>query len=117
MMSWACSATYQVSNVHGGCQSIFDKLREPSSFVPWVFQHGVQLLQLDPRVLSRESPTHLGFPQVSVGFPRLDFADQEVDFIDATIEPLTRKDAQLGLRHVQPSPMLGGVVKLQSVQE
>src|SRR4051812_19304282 len=110
-MSWACSATYQVSNVHDGCQSIFDKLREPSSFVLWVFQHGVQLLQLDPRVFCRESPTHLGFPQVSVRFPRLDFADQEADFIDPPIEALARKVTQLGLRPVQPAPMLGGVVE------
>src|SRR3954454_16274841 len=28
-MSWACSATYQVSNVHDDCQSISDKLRSP----------------------------------------------------------------------------------------
>ena len=82
-----------------------------------VFQHRIQLLQLDPSIFRREAPAYLGLPSVPLGLPRLDFTPQRGHFFDATVEALARQDAQFGLRPVQLTAMLGGVVELQPVPE
>jgi enoyl-CoA hydratase/carnithine racemase len=40
-----------------------------------------------------------------------DFVPQVLGVIDPPIQALPRQDAQFDFRHIQPTPMLGGIVK------
>ena len=82
-----------------------------------VLEHRIQLLQLDPGVLRREPPAHLRLCSVSMILPRSDFRPQHRHFVDPAVEALAGKDAQLRLRHVQPTAVLGSVVDLQTLPQ
>src|SRR5437868_3808749 len=101
-MSCSCKLLVTYSNVYDGCHTIFDKFVEAKSMRIGVLEHGIQFLQLDPRVLRREPPADLRLRSVSMPLPRSHFRPQERHFVDTPVEALAGKDAQFRLRHVQP---------------
>ena len=68
-------------------------------------------------VLTSERPLDGLLRGVARLLPRVNFALQKLSAVDASVQALTTEDADLDLRHVQPTPMLGRVVELHSAQE
>jgi hypothetical protein len=72
-------------------------------------------LQLAPRIFGRKAPFDLGAGGIARFFPLLDFSRERLFLSDAPVQALATQDAQLDFRHIQPTAMLGRVVKLQSL--
>ena len=49
-------------------------------------------------------------------FPSRDFLRQRLLVGNAAVKTLTREDTEFNLRHIEPTTVLGGVVKLQAVE-
>ena len=56
-------------------------------------------------------------PGVSSVFPCRDFLGHQASIVQSAIEALAAHDVDLGFRHVQPTAVFGGVVKLDLVQD
>ena len=69
------------------------------------------------RVLSSELPLDGSLQRVSYLQPSIDLGAQELAAVDTPVQALPAEDADLDLRHVQPTRVLGRVVELHSVQE
>ena len=57
------------------------------------------------------------FSLIAIFLPRSDFAPNFFRLIDAAVQALPMEDAQFGLRHVQPAPVLRGRVNFQPIQQ
>ena len=64
-------------------------------------------------VLDAESPVDAGLSLVSLLFQSLDLPAEGFLVGETLLEATAGEDAELDLRHVQPTATLGGVVKLQ----
>src|SRR5579872_5173885 len=78
---------------------------------------GIEMHKLDAGVSGGEAPVHGGLRAVAAGRPGGYLAGQEGGVGDAPVETLAAEDGEFALRHVQPTPMLGGVVDLQPIQD
>jgi hypothetical protein len=67
-------------------------------------------------ILGSELPLDGSLRSVASLLPRVDFALKEVSTGHASVKALPAGDADLDLRHVQPTRVLGRVVELHSVQ-
>ena len=56
-------------------------------------------------------------PGVSSIFPCCNFLGHQASIVQSAIEALAAHDIDFGLRHVQPTAVFGGVVKLDLVQD
>ena len=65
------------------------------------------------RIGDRKSPINGRLLRVALVFPGRDFTLERCFVGDAAIEALLLEDAQFDLGHVQPTPMLGGIMKLE----
>jgi hypothetical protein len=74
-------------------------------------------LQLSIRVLSSELPLDGSSLGVSVTLPRFDLGLQALPGWNTTVQALAAEDADLDLRHVQPTRMLGRVVELHPAHQ
>jgi hypothetical protein len=68
-------------------------------------------------VLAGELPFDGASLLVAVGLPGVDFALQEVYAGDSTIQALATEDADFDLCHVEPTGVLGRVVKAHAAQQ
>src|SRR5215218_2505279 len=73
-------------------------------------------MQFTPRIFSRKSPLDFGTCSIALFFQLLDFTFEPFFISNSTVKALTTKDAQLDLCNIQPTPMLGRVVKLQLLE-
>ena len=69
------------------------------------------------RILGGEAPVHRGSVGVAPLLPCGDLGAQRLLIGDAPIEALALKDAELDLRDVQPTAVLGGVVEIQPTED
>ncbi len=74
-------------------------------------------MQLSSRIFGRKAPFDLGAGDIARFFQLLDFTLERLFISDASVQALAREDAQLDLRHVQPTAMLRRVVELQFAQD
>ena len=65
------------------------------------------------RIGDRKAPINGRLLRVALVFPGRDFTLERCFVGDAAIEALLLEDAQFDLGHVQPAPMLGGIMKLE----
>ena len=63
-----------------------------------------------------KTPMDLDLSLVAPFFPGTDRAAQPIGVGQAAVEAWTLSNADCDFRHVEPTGMLGGVVKLQTVQ-
>src|ERR1700722_20152293 len=82
-----------------------------------VLEHWIELLQLDPGILSCESPPHFGLRLIAMALPSRDFVPQRRHLVDPAVKALTGENTQLSLRHVQPTAMLRRIVDLQPLPQ
>jgi hypothetical protein len=68
-------------------------------------------------VLAGELPLDGATPLVAIGLPDVYFALQKVYAGDSTIQALATEDADFDLSHVQPTRVLGSVVKAHAAQQ
>jgi hypothetical protein len=71
------------------------------------------MLEFDPGVCCGELPIGLCVVGISIILPRCDFIDEGLFVWDAAIEALGRKDAEFGLRHIEPTAVLRRVVPFE----
>jgi len=69
------------------------------------------------RILSSEPPFDGSSLVVARLLPGIDLGSQQAAVGDSPIQALTTEDADLDLRHVQPTRVLGCVVELHATQE
>jgi hypothetical protein len=75
----------------------------------------VEVLELDPGILSGEPPVHATPGSVASRLPRRDLPLQRCPVGQAAVQALLGQHGKLDLGHVQPAAVLGGVVQLQPV--
>jgi transposase-like protein len=98
-----------------GCRKSFDRFE----CLRWLdrvfnrFDDRIEALEFDPGHLGTELPVDFGLELVAWAFPSGDFLPQGVDRRNAAIQTLAGEHGQLALGHIEPTAMLGGVVKLQ----
>ena len=68
------------------------------------------MLEFDTGICCGELPIGLGMVGISIILPSCDFVDEGLFVRDAAIETLGRKDAEFGLRHIEPTAVLRRVV-------
>src|SRR3989304_5701593 len=78
-----------------------------------LFSHWIQLLQLIPGVRDREAPIDHRSGGVPFNFPSTNFAFHDCFAAQSAIQTLYGQDRDFDLGHVQPTAMLGCVMKLQ----
>ena len=74
---------------------------------------GIEAMEFGSGVLSVEPPVDGGSGDVSLRDQGLDLPPEGGFVGDALLEAAARQDAELDFRHIQPTAVLGGVVKLQ----
>ena len=72
--------------------------------------------ELSISVLAGELPFDGATLLVAIGLPSVDFALQKVYAGDSTIQALATEDADFDLGHVEPTGVLGRVVKAHAAQ-
>src|SRR5271157_6661895 len=72
------------------------------------------MLEFDTCVDCGELPIGLGEVGISIILPSCDFVDEGLFVWDAAIEALGRKDAEFGLRHIEPAAVLWCVVPFEA---
>ena len=75
------------------------------------------MLQLDAGIGGGEAPICLGLVLVPAGLPGRNFPDERFFIRDAAVQALARQDAQFGFRHIEPTPVLGGVVPFEPLDQ
>src|SRR6266511_6098127 len=78
---------------------------------PSVLNCRVEVLELDPGILGRETPVHPTTSSVAGRLPRRDLPLQGRPVGQAAVQALPGQHGKLDLGHVQPAAMLGGVVQ------
>ena len=68
-------------------------------------------------ILSSELPLDGSAQRVSICLPSIDFASQKLLTWEAAVQALAREDADLDLCHVEPTCVLGRVVKAHPAQQ
>ncbi len=76
----------------------------------------VGVTKLDAGLLDAKHPADAGTGRVAGASPRVDFVIEGRYVRDAPIETLRRQDADFDFDHVQPTGVLGDIVKLQTAQ-
>src|SRR6266540_105847 len=76
---------------------------------------GVEALELDPRILSGETPVDPTTRCVAGRLPRRDLPLQGRPIGQPAVQALLGQHGKLDLGHVQPAAMLGRVVQLQPI--
>ena len=71
------------------------------------------MLEFDAGARCGELPISLGVVGVLILLPGVDFFDKGLFVGDAAIEALGRKDAELRLRHIEPTAMLWSVMPFE----
>src|SRR5215216_3588858 len=74
-------------------------------------------MQLAPRISACEAPLNLGTSRIAFFFQFLDLKLERFFISNSPVKALTTQDTQLDLCDIQPTPMLGRVVKLQLPQD
>ena len=74
-------------------------------------------MKFQARLARRELPVDRRFGFIASIFISLDLALEPGFIGDTVIQTLTTQDTQLDLRHVEPTPMLRHIVKLQLLQD
>ena len=77
------------------------------------FHRRIEALEFDPGYLGTKLPVDFGLMLVAWALPGGDFLPQGVDRRNAPIQTLAGEHGQLALGHIEPTAMLGGVVKLE----
>jgi hypothetical protein len=70
-------------------------------------------MQLDTGIFTSESPIYGRASFIAPLFISLDLSPQYLFISNATVKTLPTQHAQLNLSHIQPTAVLGRVVKLQ----
>ena len=73
-------------------------------------------LQLDTCISRGEAPIYRSLMGVAFGFPRQSFTSQKIPIRDMITQTLSTENTEFNLSHVEPTAMLGSIVKLQPVQ-
>ena len=73
----------------------------------------VKGFQLDARVIDGEAPVHSHHVPVAPVLPSVNFPAQRLLIRNPAVQALPGQHSDFNFSHVQPTPMLGGVVKLQ----
>jgi len=71
------------------------------------------MLEFNPSIGGGELPVGLGVVGIAIVLPSCDFFDEGVFVRDAAIEALGRKNADFGLRHIEPTAVLWRVVPFE----
>ena len=74
-------------------------------------------MKFQARIARPELPVDRRFGFIAPIFITLDLALERGFVRNSPIQTLTTQDTQLNLRHVEPTPMLRRIVKLQLLQE
>src|SRR6478609_8612142 len=82
-----------------------------------VLNYRVQLAELDASVRRGELPVYTDLALIPLLFPGRHLSAQLFATADAPVQTLPRQHAQLDLRHVQPTAMLGRVMDLQPLDD
>ena len=80
-----------------------------------VAKAGVEPMEFDPGVAGTEAPIDGGSGGVAAGLVGRDGAFQGIDIGVSALETGSAQDAEFNLRRVQPTGVLGSVVKLQAL--
>ena len=100
------------------CFNDFDRLGFPLYKRVFRFFYGwIQALEFDACQVGAELPVDLRLALVTLGLPRRDFSAQGLRVGNPTIQTLAGENGEFTLRHVEPTAMFGGVVKLQLAGE
>ena len=67
--------------------------------------------ELDACLRRGELPVNRGACSIAGGFDRGEFVDKRCFSRNTALQALARKDTQFDFGHVQPTPVLGGIVK------
>ena len=73
--------------------------------------------ELQIRILTSECPLDGSLRDVTSLLPRVNLALQKISVFNTSIQALTAENADLNLRHVQPTRMLGRVVEAHATQQ
>ena len=74
----------------------------------------VKRFQLDARVIGSEAPVHSHHVPVALVLPGVNFPAQRLLIRNPAVQALPGQHSDFNLGHIQPTPMLGGVVNLQT---
>ena len=88
---------------------------------PWLWFSSSAILncwvkgfQLDARVIGGEAPVHSHHVPVALVLPGVNFPAQHLLIRNPAVQALPGQHSDFNFSHVQPTPMLGGVVNLQT---
>src|SRR5215210_7746413 len=71
--------------------------------ISWLLYNlGIEMLELDPRLVAGETPVYGAFGDVTLGFPRTHFPREGFTLGDAPLQTLASQHRELYLSHVQP---------------
>ena len=94
-------------------QALDDELsRHPSSSA--ILNCWVKGFQLDARIGGGEAPVHSHHVPVALVLPGVNFPAQHLLIRNPAVQALPGQHSDFNFSHVQPTPMLGGVVNLQT---
>ena len=98
-----------------GCRKSFDRfggLFWPDQIFGG-FQGRIEALEFDPGHVGTKLPVDFGLELVARALPGGDFLPQGFNVWNATIQTLAGEHGQLTFGHIEPTAMLGGVVKFE----
>ena len=81
-----------------------------------IFDHGIEMMQLDPCISGAKAPVHHLARPVALFGPRADLLAQRLKVGYPSVQALPGQHAELQLGHVQPTAVLRRVHQLQLVQ-
>ena len=73
----------------------------------------IEALEFNPGRVGIELPVDFGLVLVALALPSRDFLPQRLEVWNAAIQTLAGQHGELTLGHIEPTPMLGGIVKLE----
>src|SRR5260370_23566301 len=75
------------------------------------------MLEFDRGVWGCEVPIGLGVVGIAIVLPGFDFVDEGLFVGDAAVEALRRKDAEFGLRQIEPAAVFWRVVPFEALDQ
>ena len=75
------------------------------------------MLEFDTGVWGCEVPIGLGVFGIAIVLPGLDFVDEGIFVGDGAVEALRRKDAEFGLRQIEPAAVFWRVVPFEALDQ
>src|SRR3954447_2204463 len=87
----------------------------PPASSPSPLKFGIEVSEFDAGVAGGEVPVDLSLVGVGGGLPGGEFGVEDVPVGDAAVEALSGQGGQFDLGDVEPGPVLGGVVDLESL--